>query len=206
MIESGTISLAAAPPEGGLSLNSSVCVDLCAHCAETPKRGRKLTGNLLELVIDLKLCLVFAETVRRFERNKSENSERARQRGFLGDDLEARSSFEACDFFREVPPGCRAYMMKSVIHDWDDEASMTILANCRRVVPDDGALLLVEYPISEDNLPSTGKLADIIMMVLTGGRERTIEQYRVLLATAGFRLNQVCPTSGDFVIIEAMPA
>jgi ubiquinone/menaquinone biosynthesis C-methylase UbiE len=132
--------------------------------------------------------------------------ERARQRGFLGGDLEARTALKECDFLREVPPSCRAYMMKSVIHDWDDEASVTILANCRRVVPDDGALLLVEYPISEDNLPSTGKLADIIMMVLTGGRERTIEQYRVLLATAGFRLNQVCPTSGDFVIIEAMPA
>jgi hypothetical protein len=132
--------------------------------------------------------------------------ERARQRGFLSGDLEARSTFEPCDFFREVPPGCRAYMMKSVIHDWDDEASMTILANCRRVVPDDGVLLLVEYPIAEDNLPSTGKLADIIMMVLTGGRERTMEQYRVLLATAGFRLNQVYPTSADFVIIEAMPA
>jgi hypothetical protein len=132
--------------------------------------------------------------------------ERARQRGFLGGDLEARSSSEACDFFREVPPGCRAYMMKSVIHDWDDEASGTILTNCRRVVPDDGVLLLVEYPIPEDNLPSTGKLADIIMMVLTGGRERTIEQYRVLLATAGFRLNQVYPTSADFVIIEAIPA
>ncbi len=132
--------------------------------------------------------------------------ERARQRGFLGGELEARSAFEACDFFREVPSGCRAYMLKSVIHDWDDEASLTILTNCRRVVPNDGVLLLVEYPIPEDNLPSAGKLTDIVMMVLTGGRERTLQQYRLLLGAAGFRFNQVYPTSADFVIIEAMPA
>lgn len=131
--------------------------------------------------------------------------ERASQRSFLGGELEARSAFATCDFFLEVPSGCRAYMMKSVIHDWDDEASLTILANCRRAVPDDGVLLLVEYPIPEGNLPSAGKLTDIVMLVLTGGRERTIEQYRRLLASAGFRLNDVYPTSADFVIIEAMP-
>jgi hypothetical protein len=131
--------------------------------------------------------------------------ERAKQRGFLGGELAVRSAMEPCDFFREVPSGCRAYMMKSVIHDWDDEASLTILANCRRAVPDDGVLLLVEYPIPEGNLPSPGKLTDIVMLVLTGGRERTIEQYRRLLASAGFRLNDVYPTSADFVIIEAMP-
>jgi hypothetical protein len=130
---------------------------------------------------------------------------RARQRGFLGGELETRSALEACDFFREVPSGCRAYMMKSVIHDWDDEPSLTILANCRRAVPDDGVLLIVEYPIPEGNLPSAGKLTDIVMLVLTGGRERTIEQYRGLLAYAGFRLNHVYPTSADFVIIEAIP-
>jgi hypothetical protein len=132
--------------------------------------------------------------------------ERARQRSFLGGELGARSAFEVCDFFRDVPSGCRAYMMKNVIHDWDDEPSLTILANCRRVVPDEGVLLLVECPIPENDLPSPGKFTDIVMMVLTGGRERTLQQYRVLLAAAGFRLNQVYPTSADFVIIEAMPA
>jgi SAM-dependent methyltransferase len=132
--------------------------------------------------------------------------ERARQQGFLGGELEVRSAFETCDFFQGVPSGCRAYMMKSVIHDWDDEASLAILANCRRAVPDDGVLLLVEYSIPEGNLPSAGKLTDIVMLVLTGGRERTIEQYRGLLASADFRLNDVYPTSADFVIIEAIPA
>ena len=64
--------------------------------------------------------------------------ERARQRGFLADELEARSAFEVCDFFREVPSGCRAYMLKSVIHDWDDEASLTILTEVRREVEEMG--------------------------------------------------------------------
>jgi hypothetical protein len=131
--------------------------------------------------------------------------ERARQRGFLGGELEARTAMRPCDFFREVPSGCRAYMMKSVIHDWDDEQAHKILINCRRAVPDDGALLLVELALSEGNLPSTGKLTDIAMLVLTGGKERTLEEYRELLAAAGFRLNQVVPTSSDWVVIEAMP-
>src|SRR5579864_9440213 len=69
--------------------------------------------------------------------------ERARERGFLGGELEARTSMRACDFFREVPSGCRAYVMKSVIHDWEDEKAKKILSNCRRAVPKDGALLLV---------------------------------------------------------------
>jgi hypothetical protein len=131
--------------------------------------------------------------------------ERARQHGFLGSELEARSELQECDFFLEVPLGCRAYMMKSVIHDWDDERSHTILANCRRAVPEDGVLLLVELAIPEGNLPSTGKLTDLVMLVLTGGQERTIEQYRELLAAAGFRLSQIFPTAVDLIIIEALP-
>ena len=83
--------------------------------------------------------------------------ERARERGFLNDELKTRSSLQPCDFFHEVPSGCRAYLMKSVIHDWDDERACRILANCRRAVPDDGVLLLVELGLAEDNLPSAGK-------------------------------------------------
>lgn len=131
--------------------------------------------------------------------------ERARLRGILSGELEARSALQPCDFFREVPSGCRAYMMKSVIHDWDDEQARKILANCRRAIPDDGVLLLVEMALAEANLPSAGKLADIAMMVLTGGRERTVQEYAELLADANFRLNRVLPTSTDLVVVEAMP-
>ncbi|MGC1835031.1 MAG: methyltransferase, partial [Candidatus Acidiferrales bacterium] len=132
--------------------------------------------------------------------------ERARERGYLGGELEARSAVQPCDFFQEIPSGCRAYAMKSVIHDWDDERAHKILVNCRRAVPKDGVLLLVELGLAEDNLPSAGKLIDVAMMVLTGGKERTIPEYRDLLAGAGFRLNQVYPTSAEMNVIEAMPS
>ncbi len=131
--------------------------------------------------------------------------ERAQQRGFLGGELQVRSSTHACDFFCEVPPGCRIYMMKNVIHDWDDDHAMAILANCRRVIPADGALLLVEGALPEGNLDSQGKLYDVVMLVNTGGKERTVEEYRQLLARAGFRINEVMRTSSDFNIIEALP-
>ena len=79
--------------------------------------------------------------------------ERAAHLGFLGGELASRSAMHSGDFFREVPSGCRAYLMKHVIHDWDDERARNILANCRRAVPEDGALLLVRVgPIRSEIL------------------------------------------------------
>lgn len=132
--------------------------------------------------------------------------ERAREHGFLGDELEARASMQPCDFFREVPSGCRGYVMKSVIHDWDDQKAKKILSNCRRAVPNDGALLLVEWGLQEGNQPSPGKLVDIAMLVLTGGMERTTNEYRELLGSAGFGLNRAVPTPTGMNVIEALPA
>lgn len=132
--------------------------------------------------------------------------ERARERGLLSGELEGRAKMQVCDFFREIPSGCRAYVMKSVIHDWDDEKAHKILSNCRRAVPNDGALLLVEFGLAEGNQPSPGKLIDVAMLVLTGGRERTTDEYRDLLGSAGFRLNRAVPTPTGMMIIEALPA
>jgi hypothetical protein len=131
--------------------------------------------------------------------------ERAAQRGFLGGELASRSTMQPCDFFREVPFGGRAYLMKHVIHDWDDERAQHILVNCRRAVPADGVLLLVEWVLPEGNAPSVSKFADVVMMLMTGGKERTVEEYRHLLGRADFRLNQVIPIFSDLNIIEALP-
>ena len=131
--------------------------------------------------------------------------DRARERGFLGGGLAARASFADCDFLREVPQGCRAYMMKSVIHDWNNEDAHRILVNCREATPNNGALLLIEWDLPEDNAPSRGKSADLVMMVLAGGKERTIEEYRALLADAGFGLRAVVSTGTEFNVIEALP-
>jgi len=132
--------------------------------------------------------------------------ERARQLGFLGGELEARSTMLDCDFFRQVPSGCRAYILKHVIVDWDDERAHAILANCRGAIPADGVLLVVDFALPAGNLPSAGKLADIAMLVLTGGKVRTVQEYRDLLGGAGLCLGQVIPVPGDLQIIEAMPA
>lgn len=131
--------------------------------------------------------------------------ERARERGYLGGDLKMRTAMKPCNFFEYVPPDCRAYLMKSVIHDWDDEQARIILTNCRKAIPADGVLLLVECELLGENIPSNGKSIDVVMLVMTGGRERSMEEYRELLASAGFRLNTVVPTASQFAVIEAFP-
>ena len=131
--------------------------------------------------------------------------ERARHREFWSPDLMGRVRFEPIDFFQAVPPGCRAYLMKNVIHDWDDEDARRILINCRRAVPQDGVLLLIEYCLGNDNAPTIGKVIDLVMLTLTGGRERTVMEHRELLASAGFRIHQTVPLSQDVMILEIKP-
>jgi hypothetical protein len=131
--------------------------------------------------------------------------ERARRRNFLSGELAARTRFETCDFFHAIPPGSRAFVMKNIIHDWDDAQACEILRNCRRAIPNDGVLLLIEYCLGDDNAPSLGKTIDLVMMTITGGKERTVEEHRALLASAGFQLNRAIPVSPDITIIEALP-
>jgi hypothetical protein len=130
---------------------------------------------------------------------------RAEERGYLAGDLKRRSTLRCCDFFQEIPMGCRAYLMKNVIHDWDDERALKILINCRRAVPDDGALLLAQWAIPRINSPSAGRFMDIAMLVLTGGRERDFDEHGELLSRSGFKLNRVFPIPGGFSVIEALP-
>ena len=130
---------------------------------------------------------------------------RARERGFLSGELASRASYKECDFFESIPTGCRAYIMKSVIHDWDDEQARAILKNCRQAVPANGVLLLVEYCVTEAAKPSFANSVDIVMLVLTGGKERTEAEFRELLTSSGFRLNRVLPTAAGISVIEALP-
>jgi hypothetical protein len=131
--------------------------------------------------------------------------ERAWQHKFWQPDLLRRVRFEAMDFFQAIPPGCRAYMMKNIIHDWDDEHARQILFNCRRAIPDDGALLLIEFCVGGANTPSVGKAVDLMMLTLTGGKERTMSEHEKLLVSAGFRLKGSIPLSNDIMILEAEP-
>ena len=109
------------------------------------------------------------------------------------------------DFFDAVPSGADAYILSWVIHDWDDDRSISILKNCRRAVARDGRVLVIELVIPPGNEASLGKLYDIHMLALTGGRERREDEYRNLLAAADLRLTRVIPTGVPRSIIEAVP-
>jgi len=107
------------------------------------------------------------------------------------------------DFFKGVPGGADAYMLKGIIHDWNDEAALTILKNCRRAIHPDGTLLLVETVLSPSADPARAMM-DMLMMVLTRGRERTESEFRSLLQQAGFSMVQVI-RAARVSIVESRP-
>ncbi len=119
--------------------------------------------------------------------------------------LSERCETIAGDFFESVPDGGDIYTMRSIIHDWDDERSLKILNNIRKAIPENGKLLLVESVIPGENEPHFGKFLDLIMLTMTGGRERGEEEYRALLEKADFRLNRIIPTGSFISIVEAIP-
>ena len=110
------------------------------------------------------------------------------------------------NFFEAVPEGADAYMLKHIIHDWNDERSAAILRNIRKAMDGSGRLLIVEVVIAPGNEPSFGKLLDLEMMVIPGGRERTSDEYRDLFAAAGFELAGIHPTAAPASVIEGIPA
>jgi hypothetical protein len=117
-----------------------------------------------------------------------------------------RCETSAGDFFRAVPEGGSAYVMKWIIHDWDDEKATVILKNIRRAMNEKGKLLLIEMVVPEGNQPDLSKFMDINMMVMTGGRERTEAEFKSLLAASGFELTRVIRTASPVCVIEAVRA
>jgi len=108
-------------------------------------------------------------------------------------------------FFEGVPEGADAYLLKSIIHDWDDAEAIGILRNCRAAMADTGRLLVVEPVIRPGNDPDPAKYMDLNMLVMLGGRERTAEEFHSLLAEAGFRLGGIIATGSSHNIIEGVP-
>jgi ubiquinone/menaquinone biosynthesis C-methylase UbiE len=119
-----------------------------------------------------------------------------------------RANFLAGDFFESIPAIADTIVLKSVIHDWNDQRSSTILQNCRRAIPESGTLLLVERLMPES--PSTSDehkaqaMSDLNMLRGPGGMERTEAQYRDLLNKNGFGTTRIIPL-GRFSVIEARP-
>lgn len=112
----------------------------------------------------------------------------------------------AGNFFESIPTGADAYMMKHIIHDWDDARSVWILRNIHQASKPNAKLLIVESVVPAGNDKHLSKLMDLEMLVSPGGVERTAEEYRTLLAQAGFRLTRIIPTKSAHSIIEAVKA
>jgi hypothetical protein len=111
------------------------------------------------------------------------------------------------DFFASVPAGCDAYLMQHIIHDWEDDKAVHILKNVRRALGTNanGRLLLLEGVITPGNQPDLAKFIDLEMLILTGGRERSEDEFGQLFERSGFRLNRVVHTRAPISVIEAIP-
>jgi SAM-dependent methyltransferase len=112
------------------------------------------------------------------------------------------------DFFKEVPAGGDAYILKHVIHDWNDDRATEILSSCRRAMDPKGRLLIVEGvcpPRIDESPQSRGAVnIDVNMLVSTGGRVRSEAEFRSLYAAAGFKLTRIVPTQTGFSVIEGI--
>ncbi|WP_009634355.1 methyltransferase [Synechocystis sp. PCC 7509] len=123
------------------------------------------------------------------------------------DKFSNRTSIVSGSFFESVPNGGDAYIMKHIIHDWDDEKATSILKNCHQVMPANGKLLVVEDVLPPANQPSMGKLLDLEMLLMTnGGRERTETEFNELFAAAGFKLTRIVPSGMAANVIEGVKA
>jgi len=125
-------------------------------------------------------------------------------RGVLG-----RCEIRSGSFFETVPKGADAYLLKSIIHDWDDARATSILANCRKQMKPTSKVLVIDYVLpdkAEAGRSAAGYRTDLEMLVRTpGGRERTEKEFRALLAGAGFEMERVVGTASGRGIVEGRP-
>jgi hypothetical protein len=116
-----------------------------------------------------------------------------------------RTEFVAGDFFESVPAG-DVYVIKKVLHDWDDGRATVILQNCRKAMLGNGKVLVAENLVPAGNEPNQIKGIDVVMLAVTGGLERTEVQYASLFDAAGLRLDRVIQARGSISLLEASPA
>ena len=127
------------------------------------------------------------------------------------DQLERAELLDRCEvvggsFFEAVPGGADVYMLKAILHDWEDAECVAILRNIRAQIPEAGTLLVVERVIGPPNEDLEGKLSDLHMLLMPGGRERTAAEWTELLARGGFRLDEIRMLPLAWKLIVASPA
>ena len=108
-------------------------------------------------------------------------------------------------FLEELPRGGDLYLLSLILHDWDDDHAERILKSCRRAMSNTSKLVLVEFVLQEHESREREVREDLFMLVVTGGRERTEEQFRALLARANLQLSRIVPTQGRRSVLEAIP-
>src|SRR5262245_59307446 len=120
--------------------------------------------------------------------------------------LAERCAFHPGNFFESVPNGADVYLIKSVIHDWDDARSRTILSRCRDAMREGAVLLVLEWIMPDRVGPADAAIVgtDLNMLVMVGGQERTEAEYRELITSAGLRVTRVIPTPAAVSLIEAV--
>jgi hypothetical protein len=117
---------------------------------------------------------------------------------------EGRIHIESGSFFARVPENCDAYLLKHILHNWSDENCIKILTLLREQLPAHGRVLICEMVIQSDTGPTPAKMLDIEMLLLTvGGKERSSEEFRDLLASAGLRTGRIVPTPSPLYVVEA---
>jgi hypothetical protein len=109
------------------------------------------------------------------------------------------------NFFESVPQGGDLYLLKQILHDWSDDECAIILRNVRKAMPPHGRVAIVEMVLPEHCAPHPGWLHDLLMMTMTGGRERTAGEYEDMLAIAGFEVGELIHTSSALSVIQATP-
>ena len=119
--------------------------------------------------------------------------------------MDARCQTVVGDFFQDIPPGADAYYMQHILHDWDDERCLKILANCRRALEgsSNGRLLVVDNVVPENSDPHPSKWLDLEMLLMPGGRERTRGEWEALFDNAGFEITRIIPMKAAESLIEA---
>ncbi len=129
-------------------------------------------------------------------------------RDLLAAGVAERCRLVAGDFFSAVPAGAELYVLKRIIHDWDDADAIRLLGNCRAALGDKGRLAIIDAVMTPGNAPDPNKGTDVSLMVLTEGRERTAEEFAQLLQSAGLRLVAIhgLPAPASLSIIEAVAA
>lgn len=132
-------------------------------------------------------------------------AERARLSSPVASAVVKRMRIEGGDFFASVPAGADAYLLRHIVHDWEDSDAVAILSRCREAMAPDGRLLVVEMVIPPPDQPSFGKWLDL-MMLLVGGRERTGDEYARLFSAAGLEMTRIIPTASEVSIVEGRRA